>query len=136
MKLTPSEGGSMLTLSVGDKELGTVHVNAEEAREIQRFLETHNIMLHAGEALFRATYNKTAFNRDLLKNWYTCTAQGETMDKYGYEQQEQPAGQKLASEGAVCPICGKPSPGSPPVCPDHGSLPFEKMDVDEPCEKK
>jgi hypothetical protein len=49
------------------------------------------------------------------------------MEKYGYEPDEA-EGTKTASEKRPdkCPICGEPVTGNPPVCPEHGSTPFEK----------
>lgn len=50
------------------------------------------------------------------------------MDKYGY----RPAPEKVedltktGSKTLTCPICGKAISGEPPVCPDHGSLPYER----------
>lgn len=52
------------------------------------------------------------------------------MDKYGYEKDDQRPGVKTAAEEGVCPICGKPVTGNPPVCVEHGSLPFEKREKD------
>jgi len=47
------------------------------------------------------------------------------MEKYGYEPDKKEHVKQAAQEG-VCPICGTPTQGNPPVCPTHGSTPFEK----------
>jgi len=52
------------------------------------------------------------------------------MDKYGYEQDKEQDLVKKASEDGKCPICGATLEGSPPVCPKHGSEPFEKRERD------
>lgn len=48
------------------------------------------------------------------------------MEKFGYVPEEKDPKVKEASEKGVCPVCGKALVGSPPVCPTHGSEPFEK----------
>ena len=49
------------------------------------------------------------------------------MEKYGYEKEKTPDEKtKLAAEKGKCPICGSVTEGSPPVCPNHGSEPFEE----------
>lgn len=50
------------------------------------------------------------------------------MEKYGYEQEQDESGVKKASKEGVCPVCGEKVTGNPPVCPKHGSEPFEKRD--------
>lgn len=52
------------------------------------------------------------------------------MEKYGYEVEEG-EGIKTASEKGKCPICGAEVTGNPPVCPVHGSEPFERKHDDE-----
>ena len=51
------------------------------------------------------------------------------MEKFGVDE-EQPGGQKQASEMATCPRCGKTliKHGRLRLCPMHGSLPFENSD--------
>jgi hypothetical protein len=48
------------------------------------------------------------------------------MEKYGYESETKDPKIKEASTKGVCPICGKALVGNPPICPAHGSEPFEK----------
>lgn len=51
------------------------------------------------------------------------------MEKYGYEKEPDPDEKtKTAAKKGVCPVCGKPVEGNPPVCPSHGSEPFEKRE--------
>lgn len=51
------------------------------------------------------------------------------MEKYGYEQEPQPDDKtKTAAEKGSCPLCGAQLTGNPPVCPEHGSEPFERKD--------
>jgi hypothetical protein len=51
------------------------------------------------------------------------------MDKFGYEVDTDNT--KTAAEKGKCPICGAELQGSPPICPEHGSEPFEKRTHDE-----
>jgi len=50
------------------------------------------------------------------------------MEKYGVDTSK--SGEKTASEGGKCPICGAAlDPNSPtPKCPTHGTAPFEGGD--------
>lgn len=52
------------------------------------------------------------------------------MTKYGYDQGEKKDGEKTAAEKGVCPQCGSPLSGNPPVCPKCGSEPFEKKEAE------
>jgi hypothetical protein len=52
------------------------------------------------------------------------------VDKHGYEQERSNENVKTAAEKGRCPICGAETTGSPPVCPNHGSEPFEKRPSD------
>lgn len=52
------------------------------------------------------------------------------MEKHGYEQERSNDNVKTAAEKGRCPICGAETTGSPPVCPNHGSEPFEKRPED------
>ena len=52
----------------------------------------------------------------------------DMMDKHGYEPQQDDPTAKTASEKGRCPVCGAETTGSPPVCPTHGSEPFERKD--------
>ena len=48
------------------------------------------------------------------------------MEKYGFVPEDETRElQKEGSEGIVCPICGSKVSGHPPICPIHGSEPFE-----------
>jgi hypothetical protein len=48
------------------------------------------------------------------------------MEKYGYKKEEKDSKIKESSEKGKCPICGEQIKGNPPVCPNHGSEPFEE----------
>jgi rubrerythrin len=48
------------------------------------------------------------------------------MEKYGYEPENPPELEKRAGKSSHCPACGATLQGSPPVCPNCGSRPFEK----------
>jgi ABC-type ATPase with predicted acetyltransferase domain len=48
------------------------------------------------------------------------------MEKYGYEKDDKEPKTKIASNKTKCPKCGASIRGNPPVCPNHGSEPFEK----------
>lgn len=53
------------------------------------------------------------------------------MEKFGYTPSSENENlQKLAEEAdgpsPKCPKCGKTTTGHPPVCPTHGSKPFEE----------
>ena len=50
------------------------------------------------------------------------------MEKYGYEKEQHEDGVKEAVRDGLCPICGQALSGTPPVCPEHGSEPFERRD--------
>jgi hypothetical protein len=50
------------------------------------------------------------------------------MEKYGYEKEKNDEKIKTAAKKGKCPICGKDVTGNPPVCPQHGSKPFEKRE--------
>lgn len=51
------------------------------------------------------------------------------MEKYGYEREKDPDDKtKTAAVKGRCPICGDEISGNPPVCPSHGSEPFEKRE--------
>jgi ribosomal protein S27AE len=52
------------------------------------------------------------------------------MEKYGYEKQDEDPTTKIATKKGVCPKCGSPTDGQPPVCPKCGSEPFEKKEQD------
>lgn len=47
------------------------------------------------------------------------------MEKYTYRQKDDKQTKTAAVEGR-CPVCGKATTGSPPVCQTHGSTPFEE----------
>lgn len=49
-------------------------------------------------------------------------------EKYGYEEERDDPTVKTAVKKGNCPICGEEVVGQPPVCPNHGSEPFEKKD--------
>lgn len=51
-----------------------------------------------------------------------------SMEKYGYEQEKKDPKVKEASVSGRCPKCGAELQGKPPVCPQHGSEPFEKRE--------
>jgi len=53
------------------------------------------------------------------------------MDKYGYVPEDEDEGVKTAAAKGKCPICGSDLAGNPPVCPIHGSAPFEKKNDGE-----
>lgn len=53
-----------------------------------------------------------------------------SMEKFGYEQDKKDPKVKEASVSGRCPKCGAELRGQPPVCPTHGSEPFEKRDRD------
>jgi hypothetical protein len=53
------------------------------------------------------------------------------MDKYGYQPNKNDEKIKTAVLKGTCPICGEPISGNPPICPEHGSAPFEKTDGQE-----
>lgn len=48
------------------------------------------------------------------------------MEKYGYQQEKKDSTIKTAAEKGRCPECGEKVEGKPPVCPKHGSKPFEE----------
>lgn len=50
------------------------------------------------------------------------------MEKYGVSQPKAPPGEKMSSEGAKCPWCGKPAATKGGVlhCPEHGTEPWER----------
>lgn len=48
------------------------------------------------------------------------------MDKHGYKQRDDDPTVKTATKKGVCPQCGAPVSGGPPVCPNCGSEPFEE----------
>lgn len=51
------------------------------------------------------------------------------MEKHGYEQKkDKNQKEKTASDRGVCPNCGSPVHGNPPVCPKCGSEPFEQKE--------
>ena len=52
------------------------------------------------------------------------------MDKYGYQQKSDEK-VKTAAEKGCCPVCGAKTAGAPPVCPRHGSEPFEERNGKE-----
>lgn len=52
-------------------------------------------------------------------------------EKYAYEQEQKNPKVKTASERGRCPECGAELRGNPPVCPNHGSKPFERREDDE-----
>jgi len=51
---------------------------------------------------------------------------GATMDKYGVEIDKKDSKTKEAAARGLCPLCGSKLTGWPPVCPEHGSKPFER----------
>jgi hypothetical protein len=55
------------------------------------------------------------------------------VEKYGYEKEREDPTVKTATEKGRCPVCGSPLRGEPPVCPEHGSEPFEKKEKDHGC---
>lgn len=50
------------------------------------------------------------------------------MEKYGYEKSKDDKKAKTAAEKGRCPLCGLKIKGRPPVCPKHGSEPFEERE--------
>ncbi len=58
---------------------------------------------------------------------------GETpmKEKYAYEKEQEDPRVKTASEKGRCPKCGAEVRGNPPVCPNHGSEPFERREDGE-----
>lgn len=76
-----------------------------------------------------STYWSIGLKKSL--SWRTAChiKKGETpvaIEKYNYEKDQKDPTVKTASEKGRCPQCGAELKGAPPVCPNHGSEPFER----------
>lgn len=68
--------------------------------------------------------------------WRDCCIIGEKkgarrMEKYGVEINKKDAKTKEAAVNGHCPVCGAELSGNPPICPNHGSEPFERRPSDK-----
>lgn len=78
-----------------------------------------------------ALYWMVRFSRSITWRKKCRIRKGVPVKKYGVEANKNNELTKEAAEKGQCPICGAELSGSPPICPEHGSKPFERRPDDE-----
>lgn len=102
------KGGNLVWCNLVGKEVvrkPNIKLKLEPAKRLKRMV---------GKARSRMRYASKAERKKIV------------MEKYGYGKEEKDPKVKEAAQKGKCPSCGSELKGSPPVCKNCGSKPFEK----------